>query len=102
MIRGETRKITITGFPVSVASITNLIVIYKQMGEVILQKDISDCEKNTSTNSIAFSLTQEESLSLNVGKAYRSVIFIADGARYEAKHVAIDIKETAYPEILEE
>lgn len=100
MFQGETIKTTISGLPVPVEQITAFKVIFKQMGTVVLEKNLSDCTLDTEHNTIIFRLTEQESLGLDVGTISRSVIFKVGNDRYETKPVKIEVQGTALNEVL--
>lgn len=83
MYQGETITTTITGFPVPVSEIAELRIVFKNNAKVLLEKTLADC--TISEESVEFHLSQEESLSLCVGKIERSVIVVTlDGTRFES------------------
>lgn len=84
MYQGETITTTITGFPVPVAEIKELRVVFSNNAKVLLEKTLADCE--ISGESIIFKLSQGESLSLCMGKIARKVIIVTkDGSRMESR-----------------
>lgn len=99
MYQGETITTEVTGFPVPIAEIMDLRIIFKNNAKVLLEKTLSDCM--VSGESLIFTLNQSESLSLCVGKISRTVIGITkDGTRFESDPSYIICKSTAKKEAL--
>lgn len=99
MYQGETIRTTISGFPVPVASIRELKIIFKNNYKTFLEKTLKDC--TVSGETVIFELTQEESLSLPTGKIDRSVIIITkDGSRIESCPSPIICSGTARDEVI--
>lgn len=99
MTQGETIRTTITGFPIPVSEIADLRVIFKNNFKVLLEKTLADCTIDGET--VYFTLTQQESLSLSAGKIARSVIVITkDGSRLESCPSYIICEPTARNEVL--
>lgn len=101
MFRGETIKTVISQFPVDVSDIDILLIVYKQMGETVVQKGKEDCEIDIDNQTVTFSLTQQESLSLQPGKLSRSIVFTTtEGSRYETEPVIMEVKQTINDNIM--
>lgn len=84
MYQGETIKTIITGFPIPVSEIKELRITFSNNARVLLEKTLADCQ--ISSDTVSFELSQEESLSLCIGKISRKVIIIAkDGSRMESR-----------------
>lgn len=99
MYQGETITTTITGFPIPVADIANLYIVFKNQFKTLLEKTLKDCEVSEET--VSFTLTQEESLALSRGIISRSVIVITkDGSRFESCPSPFACGPTAKKEVL--
>lgn len=99
MYQGETITTTITGFPIPVSEIKDLRVIFKNNFKTLLEKTFADCR--VVDESVEFTISQEESLSLSAGKIARSVIVITkDGSRLESCPSYIICEPTARNEVL--
>ena len=84
MYQGETITTTIKGFPIPVSSIRDLRILFSNNGRVLLEKTLADC--TISGETVSFELSQQESLSLCIGKISRSAIIITnDGKRIESR-----------------
>ena len=99
MYQGETITTTITGFPVPVSEIVEFHIVFKNNAKVLLEKTLSDC--TISEESVQFHLSQEESLSLCIGKIERTaVIRTRDGTRFESCPSCIICTPTVRNEVL--
>ena len=99
MYQGETITTTISGFPVPVADIANLYIIFRSAAKILIEKTLSDCTIDGET--ISFKLSQRESLNLCCGPITRSVIVITkDGSRFESEPSQIVCRQTAKREVL--
>lgn len=99
MYQGETITTTITGFPVPVSEIAELYIVFKNNAKVLLEKTLADC--TISEESVEFHLSQEESLSLCLGKIERTVIVVtSDGTRFESCPSYIICTPTEKKEVL--
>lgn len=99
MYQGETITTTISGFPFSVSEIKDLKIFFKNNAKVLLEKTFADC--TISEESVIFTLTQEESLSLCTGKIARTVVVITKGgSRLESCPSYIICDSTVKKEVL--
>ena len=99
MYRGETITTTISGFPIPVAEIANLYVVFKVRNRTLIEKTLADCTVKDDT--VSFVLSQEESLRLQTGPVIRSVIVITkDGSRFESQPSEMQCGQTAKDEVL--
>lgn len=99
MYQGETITTTISGFPVPVADIANIYIIFRSAAKILIEKTLSDCTIDGET--ISFKLSQRESLNLCCGPITRSVIVITrDGSRFESAPSQIECGQTAKREVL--
>ena len=99
MTQGETIRTTISGFPIPVSEIADLRVIFKNNFKVLLEKTLADCTIDGET--VYFTLTQQESLSLGYGKVDRYAIIITkDGSRMESCPSPIACDETSKDVVL--
>lgn len=65
MYRGTTPTFTFT-LPFESSQITSLNLCFVQLGEIVLEKALSDCRPNG--NTLQFDLTEEETLRFDAGK----------------------------------
>lgn len=85
MHQGETITTTVTGFPIPVSEIKDLTIVFKNNAKVLLEKTLQDCTVSETDDSVTFELSQEESLSLCIGKIERTAIIVSrDGTRFES------------------
>lgn len=99
MYQGETITTTITGFPIPVSEIKDLKIVFKNNAKVLLEKTLADC--TVSEESVIFELSQEESLSLCMGKISRTVVVVTkDGTRMESCPSYILCTPTVKEEVL--
>lgn len=66
MIRGTTPQHTFE-FPFDPADCSEIVITYEQKGIEILEKHIGDLTIDSEENTVAFRLTQEETLAFGVG-----------------------------------
>lgn len=101
MYRGETITTKITGFPIPLADIEDVCIIFKNNFRNIIEKTLEDCTVSDEEQSIEFTLTQEESLLLTKGTISRSVIVLTkDGNRFESKSSPFSCFDTAKDEVI--
>lgn len=101
MYQGETITTTVTGFPIPISSIRELKIIFKNNTRKLLEKSLSDCTVLEDDRSLEFTLSQEESLSLCIGKIARTVIAVTtDGKRFESRPSYITCMPTTKEEVL--
>lgn len=99
MYRGETITTTISGFPVPVADIDQLYVVFRVRNRTLIEKSLEDC--TVKDEAVQFKLSQEESLRLQSGPIMRSVIVITkDGSRFESQPSEMQCGQTAKDEVL--
>lgn len=99
MYQGETITTEITGFPVPIEEIRDLRIVFKNNSKILLEKTLSDC--TASGDSLVFTLSQAESLSLCLGKISRTVVMITkDGTRFESNPSYVVCESTAKKEVL--
>lgn len=99
MYRGETITTTITNFPVPMAEIDAIWIIYRTALKTKFEKTLADC--TIDGESLTYSLTQEESLSISTGPIYRCVVVMTkSGARFESAPNEISCAQTSKPEVL--
>lgn len=101
MYQGETITTTISGFPIPISEINDLKIVFKNNEKVLLEKTLEDCSVSETGDSLSFDLTQEESLSLCVGKISRTVVIVTnDGSRMESCPSYILCTPTSKEEVL--
>lgn len=101
MYQGETITTVITNFPIPISEMDELYIIFKRGCSTILEKSLKDCSIDEEEQSVTFTLTQEESLSLQQGTINRSVILITkDGSRIESASSPFSCYKTAKNEVL--
>ena len=99
MYQGETITLTISGFPVPVADIANIYIIFRTSTKVLLEKTLADCTVDGET--ISLKLSQAESLSFCHGPIARSVIVVTkDGSRFESDPSFFECGRTSKREVL--
>lgn len=99
MYQGETITTIVSGFPIPISNIKELYIVFKNNGITILEKTINDCVIDG--ESLTFSLSQEESLSLKRGKIERSIVFLSkDGKRFESDPSVFHCSLTAKNEVI--
>lgn len=99
MYQGETATTKITGFPVEMHDIENIHIIFISGNKIVIEKQLADC--TIIEDGVEFTLSQQESLSLNVGKVSRSCIVITkDGTRFESSPSIVSVEQTAKNEVL--
>ena len=99
MYRGETITTIITGFKVPVSEIKSLCIVFKKGENIVLEKTLTDC--TIEGESLKFTLTQKESLSLSEGSISRSVVGLTkDGCRFESCSSPFNCRETVKDEVL--
>lgn len=101
MYQGETITTVVTNFPIPISEIAELYIIFKNGCSTILEKTLKDCSVDEEKGSVIFTLSQEESLSLQNGTINRSVILITkDGSRIESSSSPFSCYKTAKNEVL--
>lgn len=99
MYQGETITTTVSNFPVPVSDIKEFTIRFKNKLNTYITKTLEDCVVSGET--LVFELTQEESLSLPIGKIDRSAIIITkDGSRIECCPSPIMCYETSRDEVI--
>ncbi len=99
MYRGETLTTTVKGFPIPIADIDQLYIVYKTGTEVLMEKTLQDC--TIDGESVKFDMTQEESLKLRCGPIMRGVVVVGkDGARFESHPSPFYCGQTMKDEVL--
>lgn len=100
MIRGETVTMTMSGFPIPVASIKSLHIVFKTASQVLLEKTLEDC--SVLDEVITLKLSQEDSLKLTVGPIQRNIIVVTDdGSRFECGPFIMCCYPSGKPEVME-
>ena len=101
MFQGETITTTVSGFPVPVSEIKDLTIVFKNNAKILLEKTLADCVVSETDDSMSFTLSQEESLSLCVGVIERTAVMILkDGTRLESCPSNIICSPTIKKEVL--
>lgn len=100
MYRGETITTTVSGFPIPVSEIKDILIVFQNDFEILIQKTLKDCTVDGET--LVFRLTQAESLQLSRGKvARKAVIITTDGTRLESCPSYISVGPTIKNEVME-
>ncbi len=100
MIAGCTVTVILSDLPLPISKIASLKVVYRDAvtKESILSKDLTDMTRDGDT--LRFTLTQSESLSMQ-GKLLRSVVLCSDdGVRAESVPDLVEVMPSAYGEVL--
>lgn len=99
MYQGETATTKVTGFPIPMSEVENVHIVYSTKNGIAIEKQLSDC--TILEDGVEYTLTQEESLSLTVGKVSRSLIIITkEGDRFESVPSIVTVEKTAKDEVL--
>lgn len=87
-------------FGFSASLIADARIVYKQNGEVVLEKSLADCEK--SGNSLILKLTQNETglFRNNMKVAVQVHLKTSEGEVLATKPKRIDVDEILKPEVL--
>lgn len=101
MYQGETVNVIISGFPVDVQDIATLRVSYMMQKTILLSLNESDCVFDEDEQTVSFTLTQEQSLSIKSGTVARHVVVVTrDGVRFESRIDDELVKYTSVTEVL--
>lgn len=73
MYRGSTPTYTIYMSGMSIADLTNLQITFTQNHEIVIERSLSEMTVDMDANTASFSLTQEETMSLKVGKVDKQI-----------------------------
>lgn len=99
IIRGTTPTIEYTFKKVAVSDITTAIFTVKQHGEVLIERDLTTAD--VSEDSISWMLSQEECLTLELGRAALMVNWLTgDGTRGASNEVPVDVIQNHIPEVI--
>lgn len=99
IIRGTTPTIEYTFKTVNVDNIVTAYLTIMQRGVVIIEKDLSQAD--IGEKSLSYSLSQEETLSLAIGKASMMHNFVlGDGTRGASDEVEVDIERNHKNEVI--
>lgn len=99
IVKGTTPTIYYTFSTVSVQNISVAYLTIKQFGEIVVEKDISSASIRESA--LAWTLTQEETLLLDVGSAKIMLNWLlSDGTRGIGKETEVKIKNNHKDEVI--
>lgn len=98
MYRGSTPKYTIYLSGIYLADLANLQITFKQKGQIMAERSLTDMAIDPDANSASFSLTQEETMKFKVGMIDKQIrVMDSEGqvtlTRIFREHVDPNIRE---------
>lgn len=98
MYRGSTPKYTIYLSGIYLADLANLQITFKQNGQIMAERSLTDMVIDPDANSVSFSLTQEETMKFKVGMIDKQIrVMDSEGqvtlTRIFREHVDPNIRE---------
>lgn len=100
IIRGTTPVLEFTYKDITVSDITKAILTIAQNGSIIIEKDLTTA--TVRENSLTWTLSQEESLTLNASRNARIVCdwVLSNGTRGRSNVLMVDVGEPGKDEVI--